>query len=99
MVMGLRNNYTSIAGDGPSFMRDAGQDILVGIDAGTSVIKAIAFDLAGRQIAASVPNHYTTRPMARPFNRWTRPGPIAHRRCVISAQRSKAWRSARGRLR
>jgi erythritol kinase len=33
----------------------------VGIDAGTSIIKAVAFDLAGRQIAvASVPNRYTT---------------------------------------
>ncbi len=39
-----------------------GRDILVGIDAGTSVIKAVAFDMAGRQIAvASVPNRYTTR--------------------------------------
>jgi erythritol kinase len=39
-----------------------GRDLLVGIDAGTSVIKAVAFDLAGRQIAvASVPNHYTTK--------------------------------------
>lgn len=34
-------------------------DILIGIDAGTSVIKAVAFDLGGRQIAAaSVPNRY-----------------------------------------
>jgi erythritol kinase len=40
----------------------AGTDILVGIDAGTSVIKAVAFDLKGRQIAvASTPNRYTTR--------------------------------------
>lgn len=37
-------------------------DILIGIDAGTSVIKAVAFDLAGQQIAvASTPNRYTTR--------------------------------------
>lgn len=43
-------------------MRDAGRDILIGIDAGTSVIKAVAFDLAGRQIAAaSVPNRYVTQ--------------------------------------
>lgn len=35
------------------------KDILIGIDAGTSVIKAVAFDLGGRQIAvASVLNHY-----------------------------------------
>lgn len=43
-------------------MHDAGQDILIGIDAGTSLIKAVAFDLAGRQIAAaSVPNRYVTQ--------------------------------------
>lgn len=37
----------------------SGTDILIGIDAGTSVIKAVAFDLHGRQIAsASVPNRY-----------------------------------------
>ncbi|CAN7746175.1 carbohydrate kinase [Caballeronia sp. LjRoot34] len=42
-------------------MASVGRDLLVGIDAGTSVIKAVAFDLAGRQIAvASVPNRYTT---------------------------------------
>ncbi len=36
-------------------------DILVGIDSGTSVIKAVAFDLAGRQLAAfAVPNTYKT---------------------------------------
>lgn len=41
---------------------NARRDVLVGIDAGTSVIKAVAFDMAGRQIAvASVPNRYTTR--------------------------------------
>lgn len=40
----------------------AGPDLLVGIDAGTSVIKAVAFDLGGRQIAvAATPNQYTTR--------------------------------------
>lgn len=34
-------------------------DILIGIDAGTSVIKAVAFDLSGRQLAsASVLNRY-----------------------------------------
>ncbi|NIA68065.1 carbohydrate kinase [Pelagibius litoralis] len=37
------------------------QDILIGVDAGTSVIKAVAFDLAGRQIAmTSRRNHYAT---------------------------------------
>ncbi len=35
-------------------------DILIGIDSGTSVVKAVAFDLRGTQIAAaSVPNSYT----------------------------------------
>ena len=37
------------------------QKIIIGIDAGTSVIKAVAFDLSGRQIAiASVRNRYAT---------------------------------------
>ena len=37
------------------------QDVLIGIDAGTSVIKSVAFDLSGKQIAvASTPNNYTT---------------------------------------
>ncbi len=35
------------------------RDILIGIDAGTSVIKSVAFDLGGRQIAAcAIPNSY-----------------------------------------
>ncbi len=38
------------------------KDIIIGIDAGTSVIKAVAFDLAGQQIAiASEPNSYQTK--------------------------------------
>jgi erythritol kinase (D-erythritol 1-phosphate-forming) len=46
----------------------AGADILIGIDAGTSVIKAVAFDLGGRQLAvASTPNRYTTRPDGAAF--------------------------------
>lgn len=37
-------------------------DLIIGIDAGTSVIKAVAFDLAGRQLAVSAtPNRYHTR--------------------------------------
>ena len=37
------------------------RDILIGIDAGTSVIKAVAFSLAGEQIAvAARPNVYQT---------------------------------------
>lgn len=39
------------------------QDVLIGVDAGTSVIKAVAFDLTGRQIAmASRRNSYNTLP-------------------------------------
>lgn len=45
-----------------------GADILIGIDAGTSVIKAVAFDAGGRQLAvASTPNTYTTRPDGAAF--------------------------------
>ena len=37
------------------------RDILIGIDAGTSVLKSVAFDLGGRQIAAhAIPNQYDT---------------------------------------
>ncbi|RFU13383.1 carbohydrate kinase [Rhodobacteraceae bacterium W635] len=37
------------------------RDVIIGIDAGTSVIKAVAFDLRGRQVAsASVRNAYHT---------------------------------------
>ena len=44
-------------------MPECHEDILIGIDAGTSVIKSIAFDLSGKQIAiASVPNRFATRP-------------------------------------
>lgn len=40
-----------------------GSELLIGIDAGTSVIKAVAFDLSGRQVAvASRRNSYITRP-------------------------------------
>ena len=39
-----------------------GRDVIIGIDAGTSVIKSVAFDLGGTQIAsASLPNRYTMR--------------------------------------
>lgn len=39
------------------------RDIIVGIDAGTSVIKAVAFDFGGTQLAsAAVRNAYTTLP-------------------------------------
>ena len=39
------------------------RDVLIGLDAGTSVIKAVAFDLSGRQLAlASRRNSYATLP-------------------------------------
>ncbi|MAW86618.1 MAG: carbohydrate kinase [Phyllobacteriaceae bacterium] len=45
-----------------------GGDLIIGIDAGTSVIKSIAFDLSGRQVAvASTPNRYTVRPDGAAF--------------------------------
>lgn len=38
-------------------------DILIGIDAGTSVIKSVAFTLDGQQLAiAALPNHYVSLP-------------------------------------
>ncbi len=51
-------------------------DLVIGVDAGTSVIKAVAFTLAGRQVAAAaVPNRYdagpggaATQPMARTWD-------------------------------
>jgi erythritol kinase (D-erythritol 1-phosphate-forming) len=57
-------------------MTDATKDILIGIDAGTSVIKAVAFELSGRQIGvASVKNTYrsgkdgsVTQPLDRTWN-------------------------------
>ena len=43
-------------------------DILIGVDAGTSLIKSIAFDLEGRQLAvAATPNRYQTRPDGAAF--------------------------------
>ena len=34
------------------------EDILIGIDAGTSVMKSVAFDLGGRQLAvAAIPSN------------------------------------------
>ena len=37
------------------------RDVIIGIDAGTSVLKAVAFTLAGKQLDAfAIPNHYET---------------------------------------
>ena len=44
------------------------RDVLIGVDAGTSVVKSIAFDLEGRQLGvASTPNRYKTRPDGAAF--------------------------------
>ena len=41
--------------------RSPRKDMIVGIDSGTSVIKAVAFDLSGRQLhSAAVANRYAT---------------------------------------
>ena len=38
-------------------------ELIIGVDAGTSVIKAVAFTLGGHQLAASaVPNRYLATP-------------------------------------
>lgn len=43
-------------------MTQGGRDLIIGIDAGTSVIKSVAFTLTGQQVAAvAVPNRYTAR--------------------------------------
>lgn len=40
-----------------------GDDAIIGIDAGTTVIKSVAFEISSRQIsAASVPNRCNARP-------------------------------------
>lgn len=52
------------------------REVIIGIDAGTSVIKSVAFDLSGRQLdVASVPNGYdsgpggaVTQPLARTWS-------------------------------
>jgi erythritol kinase len=39
----------------------AAAELIIGIDSGTSIVKAVAFDLSGRQIgSASVPNRYAS---------------------------------------
>ena len=78
-----------------------GADILIGIDSGTSVVKAVAFDLAGSQIAAAaVLNRYDDRRgRVGDASRWRGPGPTARRRFAGSARRSRAWRGARRRSR
>lgn len=47
--------------DAPPTNGSGSQDIIIGIDAGTSVIKAVAFTMGGRQLGAfAVPNRYQT---------------------------------------
>lgn len=62
------------------------RDILIGIDAGTSVIKSVAFDLGGRQLAmTAVPNSYEAVA-----------APAAFRSCGVPGRtQSKPWSSSR----
>ena len=49
--------------DAPHAAGSGSPDIIIGIDAGTSVIKAVAFTLSGRQLGAfAVPNRYQSGP-------------------------------------
>lgn len=58
-------------------------DVLIGVDAGTSVIKSIAFDLDGEQLAvASTPNRYQTRPDGAAFQSLDHTWRIAPGRCA-----------------
>ena len=63
-----------------------GRDIISGVDAGTSVMKAVAFEFAGRQLAvASIPNRYAFAPDGSATQSLTllasarRTGPVAAR--------------------
>lgn len=57
-------------------MTGMGKNVLIGIDAGTSVVKAVAFDLAGRQLAVATdknrvdagPNGAATQPLGRTWD-------------------------------
>jgi erythritol kinase len=72
------------------------QKIIIGIDAGTSVIKAVAFDLSGRQIAtASVRNRYATGDDGSATQSLARHGSIAPARCAVSAKSYPILRRAR----
>ncbi len=44
-------------------MATVARDLLVGIDVGTSVIKAVSFDLSGRQIAVTSVDGAATQPL------------------------------------
>ncbi len=78
-------------------MRDG---ILIGIDAGTSVIKSVAFTLTGEQIAsAAIPNTYMTLPdggaeqdMARTWTDAAATLKQLARRCRISHPGSSPFR-------
>ena len=76
-----------------------GADILIGIDSGTSVVKAVAFDLGGRQLAsAAVLNRFVTGAdgsACQPLEQtWA---DCVAARCAASATRSRISRAARSR--
>ena len=61
-------------------------DILIGIDAGTSVIKSVAFTLGGKQIAsAAFPNAMKAVPGGGVEQDMTAPGPMPPRRLRLLA--------------
>ena len=59
------------------------RDLILAIDAGTSVIKVLAFDLDGNEVAiAARPNSYRTGPAARSSRTWRAPGATPSRCCA-----------------
>ena len=63
------------------------RDLIIGVDAGTSVIKAVAFDLDGDQLAVDRPAQHLCRPAraAASSRTWRGPGPTRRRCCASSA--------------
>ena len=81
-------------------MQREGADILIGLDSGTSVVKAVAFDLAGTRSPrprCSTPT--TPAPTGRRPSRWRGPGPTARRRSAGWARRCRGSRGGRRRWR
>lgn len=57
----VRACQTEFVEQSANHIMGSGGDIIIGVDAGTSVIKAVAFSLTGAQLGvASVRNHYVT---------------------------------------
>ncbi len=57
----FRNSFGPLENWSFSYLSHMNKNLLIGIDAGTSVIKSVAFTLDGRQMAiAAIPNRYET---------------------------------------